>query len=237
LLLIWEKKSILSQLKKLSPHLNGVLNRSFDEAGRQTIETCFNYSVSKSGTQELDFVREEGVSFNPRQARIGLLLINEADGLVADDIAAGILASSIEAGTVNLESHTIASGNGQSRAIDRFFLRAEDVEKFIGEAASASIPKELCNIIKRLKDIKDDCSDPALTGILAALWIDRARHLHQSADSKRVEYIEDFRLTTELVLQLAQPFHNRLYLLLATWFERYFDLIEGSSAKDQPARN
>ncbi len=217
-------------LQELSPNLNGVLQRSFDEAERESIEVCFEFSVEESGTGELDFVREEGVSFNPRQARIPLILIKETSGRSADEVAAGILMSCLEIDSI---SGAAVKKTDTRAPLDTFFMNGQPLDALLQRARDAGVSAAACDIVRavrRIREISGEDSDPQQSGILAALWLDRARHLHQAEAQSRETYLQDFRHVTELVMQLARPFHDRLYLLLTTWYERYFPLLESRSS-------
>ena len=66
-----------------SPHLALTLDQfaksgDFDEPQARNILVSFETSVSKSGSQEIGFARETGQSFNPRAARILLILLKDA---------------------------------------------------------------------------------------------------------------------------------------------------------------
>ena len=66
-----------------SPHLAMVLDQlakagELDELARDKILVSFETAVSRNGKVEIGFSREEGQSFNPRAARILLILLQDA---------------------------------------------------------------------------------------------------------------------------------------------------------------
>ncbi len=65
-------------IRKHSPNLAGVVERLFDAKDLETIEVAFIKAIEQGGLEELDFTRESGVSYNPRPARIALILLNDA---------------------------------------------------------------------------------------------------------------------------------------------------------------
>jgi len=62
-----------------SPKFAGVLSRMFNDSELQQIEKVYLNAVANGGAEELDFIREVGVSHNPRLARVGLIQLQEAD--------------------------------------------------------------------------------------------------------------------------------------------------------------
>lgn len=88
-------------IHKDSPHLDGLLNRlmkkgSLKHRDYQLIDRAFAISMQHSGKEEIDFIREDGVSFNPRPARAALILIKDAKETSAVSIAAIVIASVYE---------------------------------------------------------------------------------------------------------------------------------------------
>lgn len=74
-----------------SPHLAVVLGRLAPRW--PTLEAAFEYAIARGGREECDFVREPDVSFNPRAARIPLILINDAQCREERVLAAATLAT------------------------------------------------------------------------------------------------------------------------------------------------
>ncbi len=66
-----------------SPHLALVLEQfantgQLDEPAAIKILVSFETGLTKSGLSEIGYIREEGQSFNPRPARILLILLKDA---------------------------------------------------------------------------------------------------------------------------------------------------------------
>ena len=76
----------------ISPHLYGVASRTLDEP-IDKIGEALETAMKNAGAKEFDFEREEGVNYNPRPARVALILIKDAKVRSIKAIAAGILAS------------------------------------------------------------------------------------------------------------------------------------------------
>ncbi len=76
----------------MSPHLAGVLSRLETSGNPDALAEALTFAINHGALTELDFVRETGISFNPRPARIGLILLNEAGVRRLDPLAAAALA-------------------------------------------------------------------------------------------------------------------------------------------------
>ena len=64
-------------LAKSSPALFGLLRRSFPATAIALAEECFALSLQLGGLEDSAVFRAEGVSFNPKPARLALILLNE----------------------------------------------------------------------------------------------------------------------------------------------------------------
>lgn len=85
-------------IAKNSPHLAGLLSRLIKKeimtaSGYELIDDAFCISMQHGGKEEIDFVRDPDVSFNPRAARAALILIKDAKETSVISIAATIIAS------------------------------------------------------------------------------------------------------------------------------------------------
>lgn len=94
-------------IAKNSPHLDGKLLRLIKKgllssSDYRLIDDAFCISMQHGGKEEIDFIRDPEVSFNPRPARAALILINDARETSAISIAAIILAS-LSTSTQNLK--------------------------------------------------------------------------------------------------------------------------------------
>ena len=181
-------------VKKRSPHLHSVIQRTFkgDGVAHELIERCFSHAVECGGLQELDFVREEGVSFNPRPARVALILLNNAQVNDAEIVAAGILASS--------------SPLDELKRLD-----VSERSRVLAHAAMGT-PAE---VIAIEPVIRFDVAVVALS-----LWLDRIRHLHQAADSEALGRWEEMLAETDRYIELAALTSAELHTLLIAWRER-----------------
>ncbi|MBL7661351.1 hypothetical protein JNK13_01230 [bacterium] len=81
-------------LAQSSPHLDGVFRRlqKYSPQELELLKTAYQTAILNHGAVEPDFSRDPGVSFNPRPARISLILINTVDISDLQSICAGMLA-------------------------------------------------------------------------------------------------------------------------------------------------
>ena len=182
----------MQTVKKLSPHLHSVIQRVFrgDVVAHGLIERSFAHAVEKGGLTELDFRREEGVSFNPRPARVALILLSNAQVTDAEVIAAGILASS-------------------DPLDDLKHLEVAERARVLAHAALES-PDAIASIDSAIR------FEVAIVAL--ARWLDRVRHLHQSpeASARWSEMLQSTDRYIELAAQTSEPLHT----LLLAWRER-----------------
>lgn len=182
----------MQTVKKLSPHLHSVIQRVFRDAphAHALLEVSFAHAVEKGGLTELDFTREEGVSFNPRPARVALILLSNAQVTDPEVIAAGMLASS-------------------DPLDDLKHLEVAERARVLAHAALEP-PEVIASIDPAIR------FEVAIVAL--ALWLDRVRHLHQSPDAtiRWNEMLERTDCYITLAAQTSEPLHT----LLLAWRER-----------------
>ncbi len=71
-------KSLSPKIELSSPKLKGTLERIYPENVVLTLKDAYKMAMSSGGATEIDFKREEGVSFNPLPARVALIQLDEA---------------------------------------------------------------------------------------------------------------------------------------------------------------
>ncbi len=71
-------KSLSPKLELSSPKLKGTLERLYPKNTALMLADAYMKAMSSGGAIEIDFTREEGVSFNPLPARVALIQLNEA---------------------------------------------------------------------------------------------------------------------------------------------------------------
>ncbi len=158
----------------------------------QWIDSAFAFSMDNGGWLELDFDREPGVSFNPRPARVGLILLNDAkitDGAV---LTAGVLAT----------AHA-------------------DLENMRGALPElpASI-RELAILAHSEPELLEEMKDKAAGTVAVTLHLDRARHRHLVRDPEKLLQWRDFIDLTDRYTSLAERVCPQLAVLLGAWHRR-----------------
>ena len=187
-------------IREKSPHLASVLTREFQESAELVnLELCFNFAINQGALAEIDFVRDEEASYNPRPARVALILLNNAKIRNLAYLASGILASVSKLNELKPENQI------PSAVWETAVEAQQDSENFL----RCWSPK----------------LRPAAT-IMLSHSLDRARHVHLadwSIDAKKI-FIEE----TEKQLQLAKLASPELEILLMHWLERYRRKYEAS---------
>ena len=147
-------------------HLNLVAVRVFGAEAAAEIDKIFSIAIENGGLEEEDFRREPGVSFNPRPARVGLILINDLkvhDPLI---VRAGVLAPVVDRCPDEAKAKIESSMSGGKQAIET--------------ALAARLP------LDRIEKLEGSAREAAAK-IAAALFLDRMRHFHQSDEWKTTE--------------------------------------------------
>lgn len=141
-----------STIQSHSPHLAGALARRFDGSAVKAIEPLFSWAIAHGGFEELDFVRQPEVSYNPRPARLALIVINEGGSRKLEQIAGAVIAGASYGGTFEPDESAF-----QRVAAEIAYLAAAPIREI------SRVPNALLH-------------DVATVG--CAVWLDRARHLH-----------------------------------------------------------
>lgn len=87
-------KNNFPYIYKNSANLFNVLSTCFGRTLSPKIESAFKYCIENDGLNEIDFIRPEGQSYNPRPARVALILINDCEQHDQELIISAILACS-----------------------------------------------------------------------------------------------------------------------------------------------
>jgi len=186
-------------IRNKSPHLAGVLHRLKQQKPHLDIDSLdevFDYAIRNGGLEELDFCRDPEVSFNPRPARIALILVQDAGVSSTEVIAAGILAS------------VWPSDNG-----------AEELRESIALPVAELSRESHCNPLELIeRSSKNEVNFASI--IATSLWLDRARHFHLSEKKNQALDAKEFLEQTESYIKLAESCSERLHTLLSSWFQR-----------------
>lgn len=85
-------KTKFSNIYSHSANLFNVLNSSFGHDLQPKFDEIFKYCIENGGLTELDFVRPKDQSYNPRPARVALILLNESKQLDQSLLISAMLA-------------------------------------------------------------------------------------------------------------------------------------------------
>lgn len=183
--------NMLKSIKKLSPNLHGALKRFVNMDDADLMDYCFETAIHHQGLEEIDFKREDGVSYNPRPARVALILINDAKILDPQLISTSFLA--------NIEKNKLVNLKNEENKIPKEFFQ---------NALLAKSPFFYENLRKEIKIIS------------LALQLDRARHRHLSPRLNNKENWQEFLEENLKYIKLAKDLSPQLHLLLEEWQER-----------------
>ena len=178
-----------------SPHLFGKLTGRFSPENIATFEAAFRFSINHGGLNEIDFVRPPLESLNPRPARTAIILLDLAAEDNSSIIAAGI-AASIDTDAV------------------------EQTAFLSPEAASLGPIRDLAQAALSSVETLLTTRSAEAGRIAAALWLDRARHLHRykTADERFASW---FLSQTEHYIALAGFACPPIADKLQRWSSRY----------------
>lgn len=208
-MLLLQKQEPESGLRKASPHLWGALRRLLAPEECEQIGRICLLAHRMGGHLELDFEREDGVSYNPRWARVALILMDNCGMRSPTELGAGIAASLLET--------------------------AEGLEN--GESIGVIPPETLKFALAALALLRGKTTDapsPALA-IASALCLDRARHLHLCSLPDRVSRLESLQSRVRDLVPELEFSYPHLALLLRAWLARS---ARGNRAASQlPERN
>lgn len=179
-----------------SPHLKAVLEREIVSADeRAAIAVAFDFAITKGkGLLELDYERPEDASYNPRPARVALIVTSTAGVADGPVIASSILAACLESGTTTAE---LKSAGFESSAI---------------ELARAAVPP-LDQLLKLRPQFE-------AAVIALSLRLDRLRHAHLAPQSTSDNLISRLFRENLSFIELAIDVSPPLYRLLNAWSDR-----------------
>lgn len=109
-------------IQKDSPQLNGLFGRTFSPDDANLLRIAYQTAWEFGGTEHPQLIREPGVSFNPRSARVASLLIQEGGVTNLEVLSAAILgcASHIPLNKVpeNIRQLFLAVQNGADQSLE-----------------------------------------------------------------------------------------------------------------------
>lgn len=180
-------------ISKFSPHLDIVSSQTFQAEELLTLGAALEVAMENGGGSELDFERVEGVSYNPRPARVALILIKDAGIQNMPVIAAALLAS-----------------------LDAKAFHAANLERSFDEKIVTLASRSYENILDLSRENTESSKNAVL--IAAAHWLDRVRHLHQSP---KIELRHPMHEATKPYIEYVLAINPRLSELLDAWYKRF----------------
>lgn len=203
----------ISLLKNDSPSLHGKIIRLYGTIP----EMCSrSYEITKKhqGNTELHFTREAGVSFNPRSARIAVILLEGNKEIEPYQISLAILSSLLE-------------------------LHSTDSLKLITQELGSELKKSFLDVCNRYQEIiteeKEEfyCEDTAafhVSGnkdkeekiqdqILISLFIDKMRHVHLAKENKE-KLLQNVRKEAEKYLRISEKQYPYYKPFIEHWLKR-----------------
>jgi hypothetical protein len=190
-------------IQKRSPHLLGALKRNFRAPDAALLEEAFSLAMEIGGENELDFTRAKEASFNPRPARVALILLQEMKVREVATLAAAILAS-----THPRPNQEELQELFETRISNDNQIRQEIIRLY----SQISGPLE--------KTLAPDEVEQSAAVIVLALLLDRARHLHLAKGDDAKIRQRDFLDSLPQYLKLAQRVNRQVYTLLEAWNTR-----------------
>ncbi len=174
-----------------SPHLAGALKQAAVPMP-EMLDAAFAFSLEHGGWLEIDFERDENASFNPRPARVALILLRDAHIKDSEVLTAAMLATA-HADLTHFRSTLTAI---PARVCELAVLAQAEPEMLEAKGV------------------------PNAGKIAAALHLDRARHRHLARDPEKLLRWEQFIELTEQFTALADRVCPELAVFLSAWHRR-----------------
>jgi len=183
----------MGALAEYSPHLLGKLERRLYDRSLAPFEDALQFAISHGGLDEIDFKREPGVSYNPRPARVALILMDDLRVLEEEVLQAGICAS------------------------------IEATEFPITAALPKSLPAQVFRIAADAKCSFSELGvqdGNEVLQVALALLLDRLRHLHLAPLPRLREVWPALESEVELAHRRAIDIESPIVSLLEHWQTR-----------------
>jgi len=190
---MFDKDQSLQQIATYSGNLAGKLSRLDLRLNTTDLAQAFEYSIKNGGLDELEFKRPDGQSYNPRPARIALILIE----------------SSAEITTQNL--------------IACFFSCCRKQKKdHLPFKEAIEISNKSLLFLKSLKENEEYRKQSKDIILLAmSLHLDHARHLHLGELVKNTLENKAFCHVTEKLIIEAKEINTYFYQTMQHWLRRH----------------
>ncbi len=188
-----------SLLKKESPNLYGKILRMYGSVP-EPCKIAYDFAREHGGNSEIWFTREEGVSFNPRAARVGVILI---EGVGSSEAVA------IETLYLGILSSILIYPDSLKRMEDTIDSKEISFEKF------RDMHSEYTQLAGHPPDIK-----PEHAKIFISLFIDKMRHIHL-CESDKTKLIGETYGEAKYYHDLSEKHFHYYKPFIAHWMKRY----------------
>jgi hypothetical protein len=191
-------------LENDSPNLSGKLKRKF-QGIPDDCNKAYYLASELGGNIELDFVREEGVSFNPRSARVGVILTEGVPHPSIEQLTLGILSTLLH----KAGSFEISQISSQ--------LSEDYKEKFLSLRACFEYIEN--NSIEK-EPLYNEESLTEFAQILLALFIDDMRHVHLAPLESREEKIGWYLKRAKTYENISKKYSPYYTPFIEKWVDR-----------------
>lgn len=203
---------------KNSPHLRSVAERLRPRPDIALLDRVLNFTLANGGWEEVHFLRDPDTSYNPRPARVALILAIDAKRRSTAELAAAMLAAIGHGATEN------CSVRSHSEYCPLFL---PEQESLFAECDSLLTIAELQPQLLLARIESTNGANPEADEILAgatiacAARLDLVRHFHQADAETRKSLEESIVSETKDYLQIARHCSIPLANLLNHWLMRY----------------
>lgn len=186
------------EIARHSHHFSGVLLRSGLPVDRSALCRVFIWALDNGGWREHDFSRPEGQTFNPRAARVGIILINDLGANSTELLEAG-LASSVAVPGDNEAPHCEFLSPLAAELLG-YYRRfgSEDVSRLLGTEQGLNAAR-----------------------VILANYLDRTRQIHRREDADRARFWRQFYEEREPYFCLAEHLGGAVDNYLKQWLWRF----------------
>lgn len=227
-------------LQQHSRHLLVALKDVLSAESISEVDNVFEVCLAHGGLEELDYLRPSGQTYNPRPARIALIVLREI-GVAKPDVLKAALASAC-LGDVGDNSENLLSL--PNHPWDVILTSAELSMAELSRLAPAELMSLYSRVLQRGDGQQEVCAaDDAYIGccdihldvatvqaavfISLACWLDRARHLHLvgAADEVSAAVREElwirFFEDSQSYLRLSEEYCPALVASCRQWQRRF----------------
>ncbi|MDD2942636.1 MAG: hypothetical protein PHC51_06685 [bacterium] len=181
-----------------SHHFSGVLSRSGLSLDRESLCRVFTWALNNGGWLEHDFSRPAGQTFNPRPARVGIILINDLGADSQELLEAGLASSVALPGDRALPGCELLLPQAAELVDDYQRFSIDDVSRLLATERGLGVAK-----------------------VILANYLDRTRQIHRRQDEDRADYWRKVYQEREPYFRLAEHLGGVVENYLKQWLWRF----------------